>query len=329
MAGSSPRTLVTACIPTLVVTFLPEGAPGVHLGFQLRSQAPGQSLRMTMPHLLPGTIKPGSAVYVGTTLSNIWIQNNQVDLDYEMLDTHLGFSYGINDRIGFALVYDQRDFSGGTLDGFIQGFHDIFSIEQNGRDLVPRGRALIEFRDETGTVLANPDPSEFENSAITIIGQYNIILNPEKVPVFNLSSSVRHALEPPVGSDSDDDFDWNVAVGLAVELSTRLRSCYHLGYTKFGQTDIVGLTFEEDAYSFIAAFAWRLNSQFSAMAQYLWNEEALEGFDSFSKSSNEMDLGLQWFIPREGYLEFAIVENFITLDNSPDFGLHLAYSRQL
>ena len=110
----------------------------------IRPQAPAYSFRMTMPHLLPGSIKPGVGYVLGTTLSNVWVLDEDTNLDYEMLDLHLSFTYGFDDDLGFALVYDQRDYFGGILDGLIQEFHDLFNMGQNGRTDVSKGRTYFE-----------------------------------------------------------------------------------------------------------------------------------------------------------------------------------------
>ncbi len=76
---------------------------------QLRSQSPTQSLRLTMPSVIPGAIKPGIlSVNAGTTWTNVWVDSSKVKLDYEMLDTHIAVSYGINKRLGFGMAFDQR-----------------------------------------------------------------------------------------------------------------------------------------------------------------------------------------------------------------------------
>ena len=295
--------------------------------FQIRSQAPGQSLRMTMPHLLPGSIQPGIGIFIGTSLSNVWIMDSLVELDYEMLDSHLGITYGFSRSFGIALFFDERNYFGGDLDGFIQGFHDAFGIGQNGRDEVEKGLSTVLFKDSSGQIPNTPtDPSAFENSAVTFMTHYNFLTGEDRVPGVSLSGSVRYALDPPSGNDDGDLTDWNVAIGLAKRLSEKLFSCYHLGYTRFGQTDISGLTFEEDGLSFIAAVAWQVKPRFSLLAQYFLNEEVLKGFGDFSEPSHEIDLGVQWELPRGSSIELAIIENFITSDNSPDFGLHAGYS---
>ncbi|MBW2144225.1 MAG: DUF3187 family protein, partial [Deltaproteobacteria bacterium] len=60
--------------------------------------------------------------------------------------------------------------------------------------------------------------------------------------------------------------------------------------------------------------------------QYIWHEAALEDFEELSDASHELDLGFKWKLSSGGIIEFAVIENIITYDNSPDFGLHLAYN---
>jgi hypothetical protein len=61
-----------------------------------------------------------------------------VDGEFGLLD--LTFHYGITRRSSAYLTLSAYDFSGGFLDGTIEGFHDTFGLGADGRDLVARDR---------------------------------------------------------------------------------------------------------------------------------------------------------------------------------------------
>jgi hypothetical protein len=86
----------------------------------VRSQSPGQSLRMTMPEVLPGSIRPGISLMFNVTNSNIWAEDEFVFFDYEILDTSVGITYGFNERLGLAFFYDQRDYWGDSSMGSLK-----------------------------------------------------------------------------------------------------------------------------------------------------------------------------------------------------------------
>ncbi len=85
------------------------------------------------------------------------------------------------------------------------------------------------------------------------------------------------------------------------------------------------MKFEEDNLFFVNTIEWRWRPKFCLLLQYTYHEAALEDFGELSEASHELDLGFKWKLSSGGIIEFAMIENIITYDNSPDFGLHLAY----
>jgi hypothetical protein len=55
-------------------------------------------------------------------------------------------------------------------------------------------------------------------------------------------------------------------------------------------------------------------------------EDVVRHFGSLSEPSNEIALGCKWQVINGGVVGFALLENIINNDNSPDFGIHLSYS---
>ena len=73
-------------------------------------------------------------------------------------------------------------------------------------------------------------------------------------------------------------------------------------------------------------FAWQWKPNLSMLFQYVFSEGVVKDFGSLSDSSHEVNIGFKWRLSSGSIIEFAMVENVITHDNSPDFGLHLALS---
>jgi len=61
-----------------------------------------------------------------------------VDGEFGLLD--LTFHYGLTRRSSVYLTLSAYDFTGGFLDGTIEGFHRTFGLDTEGRDLVARNR---------------------------------------------------------------------------------------------------------------------------------------------------------------------------------------------
>jgi len=289
----------------------------------IRPQAPPHNFRMTLPHLLPGSIKPGAGYILGTTFTNVWVYDKDINLDYEMLDLHMSFTYGLSEDFGFALVYDQRNFYGGILDGLVQGIHEIFGIDQNGRTDVPKGRTYLEQFD-TGTII--DDMTVLDNRAINFMIQYVFIHGRNNLPAVGLTGGVRYTLEAPEGGTEKHPVDTTIALGLAKRLAQDWYTCLHLGLTRFEQTKILHLEFKKEIYTGMWALAWDVSHRTSLLAQIFHTEGTIENFAQFSHPSTELNLGVRLVTDAGGAFEFAIIENIFNYNNSPDLGFHFAYS---
>ncbi|MDY6793243.1 MAG: DUF3187 family protein [Thermodesulfobacteriota bacterium] len=295
---------------------------------QLRSQSPAQSLRLTMPSVIPGAFKPGIlGIHAGTTWTNVWIDSSEVALDYEMLDTHIAVSYGINKRLGLGIAFDQRNYFGGAMDNFIQEFHDIFGIDQNGRDRVDRNLSRIVRYDDQGNIIFETDNlSYLENNGITLFSQYILSHGSNRWPAIGVSGVLRYGLNTPSSEDNHEPLDWSIGIGLSKRWTDTWYMYSHLGYTNYGRTEMSGLEFKDDAISFLLALAWQWKPNSSILFQYVYSEGVVKDFGSLSNPSHEINLGFKWQLSSGSIIEFALVENVITFDNSPDFGLHFALS---
>ena len=67
---------------------------------------------------------------------------------------------------------------------------------------------------------------------------------------------------------------------------------------------------------------WRAFNRASIIAQYLYSDGLAIDLGELSDASHEVNLGFKWECSPGVVLEFALIENFLTTNNSPDFGLH-------
>ena len=106
----------------------------------LPSQSPFQALRLGMNPRTPSTLgREQAEVRFRTTWVNFWApEDPDYVFDYEQLQVNIGMAYGVSDTVQLELAFDVRSRFGGAMDSFIQGFHDLFNIDQNGRDEVPK-----------------------------------------------------------------------------------------------------------------------------------------------------------------------------------------------
>ncbi|UCH19835.1 MAG: DUF3187 family protein [Deltaproteobacteria bacterium] len=298
-----------------------------HVGYgplDLPSQSPLQALRLGMSPRTPSTLGRGQwEGRLRATWVNIWASEEpDYFFDYEQLQTNLGLAYGFTDTVQFEVGFETRSRFGGAMDGFIQGFHDLFNIDQNGRDEVPKGDFTFDIApsdDNPGVNLTNSDKGIYATSLLFTL-QHNVTCGTDKWPAFAYAFTLRTELE-------SDDLEGGSPLDLGVWLSASRRYGHFylygtFGYTLFGREDFHGIELRDDQLSGLFAVEWRFNPRASLLIQYLLTEGVADDLEDLSSSSNEITLGAKWEVGRGTVLEFGLIENVITLGNSPDFGIH-------
>ena len=298
--------------------------------FALTSNSPGPSLRLSPMPVVPSRITPGKVDLTGGIgWANVWANERLFLFDYEMLDGHLSVSYGINKRWSVGLAFTQRAFFGGSMDNFIIDFHNIFGIDQDGRDEAPKNRSTLLLLDGNGnTIIDLGSADRLNNSSIALTTSYILCPGNHTLPAVSLSGVVSYGLETPFGDD-DDPIDISVGLGISKRWSARWLSYHTLNYTHYGQTDMPGLAFEDTGFYTTHTIAWEKNPSLSFLIQYMYHEGVIKDLGSLSDATHELALGFKWQHSQKGAFELGIIENIIEHANSPDFGIHAVYKRNI
>lgn len=320
--------------------FPPKGYRGLsicfsHVGYgplRLKSQSPFQSLRLSLVPRTPSTLARGQIeVRTAGTWSNVFAtgekRNLDFHLDYETLDASVSLGYGILDVLQLEVEFEDRSRFGGAMDGFIQGFHRAFGIDQGGRDEVPRNDFRFELRPKDGrppVSLTKDDRGSFSRNLLVTL-QHNVTCGSATWPAFSYSVTSRFELTG--GGDLQGGSP--VDLGVSVAASRRFGKFYGyltLAVSRFGRNSFRGIELRKNQFSGLAALEWRYRPTKSFVLQYLLSEGTARDLASFSTSSKELKLGWKGEIGKGTVLEVGLIENVITLDNSPDFGVHVGLS---
>jgi thiol-disulfide isomerase/thioredoxin len=290
----------------------------------LPSQSPFQALRLGLSPRTPSTLGRGQIeARFRATWVNLWAtEDPDFVFDYEQLQTNVGLAYGLSDTVQLELGFETRSRFGGEMDGFIQEFHDLFNIDQNGRDEVPRGDFTFDIgpsKGNPGLSLTDSDKGIYATSLLFTL-QHNVTCGTEKLPAFAYAVTARTELK-----NEDLEGGSPLDIGLWLSASQRFGTCYlygTLGYTRFGRDEFRTVELRDDQFSGLLAFEWRFKSRVSLIVQYLLTEGVAESLGDLSSPSNEITLGAKWEVIKGTVLELGLIENVITLGNSPDFGIH-------
>jgi hypothetical protein len=330
------RFIVILLVTASSTAFGSENSQELNYGMGIlntRSQSVGQSFRLTLPLLVPGDIKQGWQTFAQATWTNVWAQERSYLLDYEMLDSTLGVSYGFNQRLGVSVMVDSRSYFGGKMDGFIQGFHDLLGLDQNNRDDYRKGRAVItEYDPVTGNLINRNSAHELNNSGLNLLVNYNFIHDNRVLPAVNLYCVARYAFESADIVTKGDGLDLGLGIGLAKKWNSSFYTYGIAGFTLYDDQDDTQQTIiklKRHQFTGLFAMAYPLSQNAAVLAQYLYSTSVVETLPGLDDPSHELHFGLKFRVGKKSLMDISIIENIVSMDNSPDFGVHLGWRLDL
>lgn len=331
---------ITAC---LVALCLPSSVPADGLGpFHLPAVGFSELFRETPMFTSPFDHRSGR-VQFNTTVRwfNVWTFNVKAEERYDW-DTHpddFPFEHGsflvdmetvsfnprisvkLSDRLRVDATIPVVHQCGGVLDGFIEGFHDTFGIGQHNRDkwerngtyliyVSPKGEIIDSSRDIPGTYLGN----------MVIGGSYRL---KDAGPAVGLNMLCKLPT-----ANMEDGWQQN---GIDLTLQTSLAwnngsfNGYHgIGLTFYGSEGVQELKLKKKRYTLLNTVEYMLSPSFSLLA-HLVAASPTADYPELDNPVVELTIGFKKRLGK-GVLEFGLIENLFFYDNSPDIGVHAAYT---
>lgn len=303
-----------------------EAEENIGLGlFQSVSLSTFPSLRSGLGPRLPSSLQSGAFEF---RINEDWARMLSVQdewlLDYDVLRSNVGFSWGVADRLRVDLDFETATRTTGYLDTFIIGFHRAFNLSIGERRQYQHHPQTIEIQPPDGgprILVDEHDPQPHAQSLIAT-AQYALVRGGASFPDVSASLSLRRVL-----SDGNLSLGSPVDVGGSLSFAKSAGPVYfYLGgsIAWFGEEEFSGLPLRSIQWSGIFGIEVRGTDWFSVTAQYLITSGGVDSLDELSRPSHEITAGFKWKLGRAYVLETAILENIISPYNSPDFGVHFS-----
>jgi hypothetical protein len=303
--------------------------PNVAYGpLRLTSQSPFQSMRLTSGADAPSNLPRGRWETRETnTWSKMWGMSDRYLLDFEVFRQTQSIVHGVTDDLQAELGVGESSRFGGKLDGFVRGFHDMFGINQSGRDQFARGEYHFQLKPTRGAAIdIEEDRGEPSLKFLFVSLHQTLTRGTDVLPAVSVSVTIQSRL------DSSPDLSGNaIETGLSVTFAKRFGDFYaylSVGATWLGDQQFHGEDLRSTGFSLLAAVEWNLVADVSLVVQHLYSRGALTGYGALSEPSYEISLGVKYEAARGMVVELAAIENIIVFDNSPDFGVHFGLTQQ-
>lgn len=313
---------------------LPSGAPAVWNPAQpverglgpllIRSESPAQALRLTPLARAPVLPAAGEVEFTSmVNLASIWAKDpgERYFFDFHLADIRVGAMFGLPRGFAFEASLNERRTLNAHLDQMTLTTHELFGIGQNGRDSVPKNDFRISIPDY-GVEFDEPFGSFTRSVELSLARKW--LHETARWPALTMRMLFRIETldDAPAGHGIDK--------GLQATLGKRYGSHLFYGnyaYTDFGSTEFYGIPLESKQFTGMLSYEFREHDNRSWIVQYLYGEGVVSGCGELSEPSHELHLGVKWRSGSGGIWQFALVENFINFNNSPDYGLAFAYTR--
>lgn len=245
-----------------------------------------------------------------------------IDIEAVCMTTTL--SYGLTDRADVMLSIPVYHISGGVMDGFIEGFHDAFGIDQHRRSETERDQAWIFYVDR------DTNSHRFDDDAIRGYGLGDISIYTgwrlmDSSPALSLYGCVKIPTHTRMIPTEITGVDLSVMYSMAWQLGRS--SIYHgLGGIYYADTGLPDIRFKRFRFTTATTVEYPIYPKIGGLLHFVANSPSAH-FPQLDEHVFEMSLGVRWY--RNDYiLDVGFIENIFWYDNSPDFGVHIGLKRR-
>lgn len=298
--------------------------------FLTRNQNPLLAL-YGLPSPLPARLPDTDSGRIAAVLN--WSNDANLDasgssaytMDAEVIEARLHIERSFWPKVALRAELPWRRASGGSLDGFIEDWHDLFGLPNGSRDRLPRDELLIEYRVADVTLL-RVDESTSGVGDIPLSVGYQLQASDTR------SMSAWLTVKAPLGDASD--LTGSGALDVAISLSGH--SALNEDWDVFGQVNAVWLgdgdllpQLQESAvFSALAGITWNPWRELDLTVQLEGNSRVFDGGGTdLSGDAILMTFGGSFRTQGGWQFDLGISED-IDVGASPDIAFNVAARRR-
>jgi len=295
-------------------------------------QSPLQTLRLDIVPTRHEILRPKAMEFdFFNSWTNRWNKSREFLIDIEIIQNIFDYSIGVGygTEVGASIPLITR--TGGQLDKFIINFHDMFNLEQAGRNEHPRNSLSASYYiDETGewvVLLEDKDKG-------TVLGDLSVFARSQIYQSQGWLKSLMLTVLFRFPTSTDRIYYGSGGTDAAFSLASKHRFnpfivYTTLGYGMFGSGSQYGVDLRPYQWTFFAALEWPVTKNMSIIVQELSNSGTTKEYYDFNRPTHELLLGVKQYLSPRLLLEYSLMENLFNFENSIDFGLNFGLTYRL
>ncbi len=244
-------------------------------------------------------------------------------IDGETVETVAGVSYGATDWLEVGIDIPLLWRGGGSMDSFIEGFHDLFGYSNGDRDRFDEDDYNVTITDDDGG-LYDEDDEGFDLGNVTLRARANLTDGGTWLPAVTLGLELR----PPTHTGDEISGSDGVDAGLFAYLSKHVAGDFYLhlhgGGMFYSDPDLGDIDLKDVRGVFGFAIEWACTDATSIFAQALYQSSQFqEGGGNLQNFAFTYALGMKTEPWKDVEFHLGLVENEFKYDNSADFGVQI------
>jgi hypothetical protein len=246
-------------------------------------------------------------------------------MDAEAIEARLHIEHSFWPKIALRAELPWRRVSGGSLDGFIEDWHDFFGLPNGSRDRLPRDELLIEYRVTEATLLRLDESTSGVGDIPLSVG-YQLHVSDTR------SMSAWLTVKAPLGDASDLTGSGAVDVALSVSAQSALTEDWdvfgQVNAVWLGDGDLLPQLQESAVFSALAGITWSPWRTLDLTVQFEGNSRVFDGGGTdLSGAAILMTFGGSYRTQRGWQFDLGISED-IDVGASPDIAFNVAARRR-
>ncbi|OVE81083.1 hypothetical protein BVY03_04715 [bacterium K02(2017)] len=268
---------------------------------------------------------------VETSFSNVFefdnISNTTMNIDMEIWRTALTLGYGLNEKLDVKLELPFISTTGGFLDAFIEGYHDLFKLPYSGRGFVQNNQTSFEVIHQ-GSRLINHQAIALGLSDVRL--RFKYLLSDH----FNwpFKFAIAPYLKIPTGQSGSGLGSGQFDIGLSLLAQKSLKRFHitsHIGYVLLGKHRFLDAIIGHGFISFGQSLRFQILDGFSIITQLSGNTSAFNNVNTRDLRRIVLDLNvgfageftLKKSIFDEFFYQWSMSEDVISSGPSVDFSI--------
>jgi len=264
-----------------------------------------------------------ASLNVSNTINTEDTNNEQLFIDGETSELNLIYSFPVSDKSSITIRLPVISHNAGSLDSFIDDFHQAFGFPEGDRPNFAADQFLFLYQQNNADILR-------VDQANNDIGDLSVEMAFQTFANTNAAGSLYSSIKLPTG-DSElltGSGEIDVAVWYADEHRYKAdwTRYYNIGLLITGDTDILPGLQKTNIYFGTAGIEWQTTASLSLNIQLDFHTAFYNSDTRFLGDSVQISSGGHIHFSRDSRLDIVVVED-IYIGASPDVTFQLGYSQ--